>query len=102
MSNPSTKPIVNTNLTEDYIVNVAYNPSHHGYEVVVSRKINGNMYNVKTIITDYIYETVPSALTDVLNQAMIALNRAVKENMIKEFNNPSFRRKDYDREKQDV
>ena len=101
MSNPSIK-LTNTNRTKNYIINITYNPKLHGHEVTVLRDLNGSTYNVRTVITDLTYERIPCVFVDVLNRAMPALDQTVKENMIKEFNNPSFRRKDNDRENQKV
>jgi len=101
MSNPSIK-LTNANRTKNYIINITYNPKLHGHEVIVLRDLNGSTYNVRTVITDLTYERIPCVFVDVLNRAMPALDQTVKENMIKEFNNPSFRRKDNDRENQKV
>ena len=101
MSNPSIK-LTNANRTKNYIINITYNPKLRGHEVIVLRDLNGSTYNVRTVITDLTYERIPCVFVDALNRAMPALDQTVKENMIKEFNNPSFRRKDNDRENQKV
>jgi len=71
-----------------------------GYTVDVSRQVNGQTYHVRTVVSDQMYHT-PQTMTDILTRAMLSLAK-VEENKIKEFPNPSFRRKDYVRKDQDV
>lgn len=101
MSNPSIRS-TNTSITETCKVEITFDPNSHGYVVLVSKEIYGKSYYVKSVLADYVYETMPSVVTELLEKAMKALNQLEKETMIKEFNNPSFRRKDDDRKNQTI
>lgn len=96
MSN-STRTIIPGNFS----VNVEHDP-RLGYVVTVSKEIRGKTYCVRSIVSEYTYEAVPDALKEVLDRAIKTLDDEGKRNEIKEFNNPSFRRKDYVKQNQTV
>jgi len=96
MSNPSIRltNIDNSNCKVD-VKHDAF-----GSLLTISKEINGKTYCVTIPVSDYLYKSDPNAMADGINRGILALNQKAKETMIKEFSNPSFRRKDYDRKKQ--
>jgi len=71
-----------------------------GYVLTVSRNVNGRTLCVRSINSQYVES--PEILQEVIKQAMHALDNEVKRTEIKEYMNPSFRRKDYDKQSQTI
>jgi len=97
MSNPS---IRSTNIDNS---NFKVDVKHDAFGCIlltISKEINGKTYCVTIPVSDYLYKSDPNAMADGIKRGIVVLNQKAKETMIKEFNNPSFRRKDYDRKKQ--
>jgi len=97
----STPSIRSTNIdNSNFKVDVKYDA--FGYVLTISKEINGKTYCVTIPVSDYIYKWDPNAMADGIKRGIVVLNQKAEETMIKEFNNPSFRRKDYDRKKQTI